>query len=219
MSKKNTQPFTDPRISAYCETHCTPESATLSALHAFTAEKRTDYAHNLSGRSVGQLLQLLVATSGATRILDIGTFTGYSALAMAEASVDSAQVMSLDANPLSKEFAEPFLAQSAHGHKVTLITCFVQEWLPTQASASVDFIFLDADKHRYPEYLSACWRLLSQGGLLVADNILWGGGVVDEHPSSRAQAVDQFNQAVLTLEGAIAVCLPLRDGVMVVRKG
>lgn len=218
MSKKNTQPFIDPRISAYCEAHCTPESETLSALHAFTAEKRTDYAHNLSGRSVGQLLQLLVATSGAKRILDIGTFTGYSALAMAEASIETAQVISLDANPLSKSFAEPFLAQSPHGHKVSLITCFVQDWLPTQADASFDFIFLDADKHRYPEYLILCWKLLRTGGLLVADNILWGGGVVDEHPSSRAQAVDQFNQSVLALEGAIAVCLPLRDGLMVVRK-
>jgi caffeoyl-CoA O-methyltransferase len=218
MTKKSTQPFIDPSIAAYCEAHCTPESETLSALHAFTAERRSDYAHNLSGRSVGQLLRLLVATSAATRILDVGTFTGYSALAMAEASVPNAQVISLDANPLSQEYAKPFLAQSPAGHKVTLITCFVQAWLPEQCAESFDFIFLDADKHRYPEYLEACWRLLASGGLLVADNILWGGGVTDEQPSSRAQAVDQFNKAVLTLEGAIAVCLPLRDGVMVVRK-
>ena len=164
MSKKNRQPFTDIRITDYCETHCSPESESLAALHAFTAEKRTDYAHNLSGQSVGQLLQLLIATSGAKHILDIGTFTGYSALAMAEASLVDAKIISLDANPLSKEFAQPFLVQSPHGHKVDLITCFVQEWLPMQADASFDFIFLDADKHRYPEYLTECWRFLSAGG-------------------------------------------------------
>ncbi len=218
MSKKKRQAFIEPSIADYCERHCSSESATLAALREMTQQKREDYAHNLSGRSVGQLLQLLVATSGAKRILDIGTFTGYSALALAEASSEDAVVISLDANPLSRVFAEPFLAQSPAGSRVQLITCFVQEWLPTQADASIDLIFLDADKHRYPDYLPECWRLLSAGGLLIADNILWGGEVVDAQPSSRAQAVDQFNQRVASLTGAIAVCLPLRDGVMLVRK-
>jgi predicted O-methyltransferase YrrM len=110
------------------------------------------------------------------------------------------------------------VAQSPQGNNIRFETCFVQDWLPLQANGSYDMIFLDADKHRYPDYLPECWRLLAAGGLLVADNILWGGHVVSEQPSSRAQAVDAFNKAVGVLAGVTAVCLPLRDGVMLVRK-
>jgi len=215
---KAAKQFIDPQIAAYCEAHCSLESTVLAELAAFTAEARTDYAVNLSGRSVGQLLKLLALLSHAKRVLDIGTFTGYSALSLAEGVADDGLVVSVDANPLSKTMAEPLVAKSEHGHKIRFETCFVQDWLPLQANGSYDMIFLDADKHRYPDYLPECWRLLAAGGLLVADNILWGGHVVSEQPSSRAQAVDAFNKAVGALAGVTAVCLPLRDGVMLVRK-
>lgn len=215
---KTPRTFLAPDIADYCEAHCSAESDTLRSLAAFTAEKRADYQVNLSGRSVGQLLKLLVATAQAKRVLDIGTFTGYSALAMAEGAPDDGRVVTLDANPLSLEFAAPFLAQSPHGHKVTCVTCFAHEWLAEQANASFDFIFLDADKHRYPDYLHTCWRLLSAGGMLVADNILWGGHVTSEQRSSRAEAVDAFNRLACQLPDAVAVCLPLRDGLMLLRK-
>ena len=210
--------FLAPDIADYCEAHCSQASPELQALAALTAEKRADYQVNLSGRSVGQLLKLLVGLSQAKRVLDIGTFTGYSALAMAEGVPDDGHVVTLDANPLSQEFATPFLAQSPHGHKVSCVTCFAHEWLAEQADDSYDFVFLDADKHRYPDYLTSCWRLLSAGGLLVADNILWGGHVTSEQRSSRADAVDQFNRLASQLPDAIAVCLPLRDGLMLLRK-
>ncbi len=215
---KAAKTFLTPEIADYCELHCSPESETLAALTAFTMENRSDFAVNLSGRSVGQLLRLLVGLSGAKRILDVGTFTGYSALSLAEGAIADARVISIDANPMSKELAQPFLAQSPHGHKVELVTAFVQDWLPLQPDASFDFIFLDADKHRYPQYLTECWRLLSAGGVLIADNILWGGHVVSEHPPTRAIAVDAFNKAASSLPDATAVCLPLRDGVMLLRK-
>jgi caffeoyl-CoA O-methyltransferase len=215
---KTPRTFLAPDIADYCEAHCSAESVELQALAAFTAEKRADYQVNLSGRSVGQLLKLLVGLGQAKRVLDIGTFTGYSALAMAEATPDDGSVITLDANPLSKDFAAPFLAQSPHGHKVTCVTCFAHEWLAEQTDASFDFIFLDADKHRYPDYLTSCWRLLSEGGLLVADNILWGGHVTSEQRSSRADAVDKFNRLASQLPDAVAVCLPLRDGLMLLRK-
>lgn len=218
QKQKAAKAFLDPLIAEYCELHSSVESPALSALVTFTAEKRADFKVNLSGRSVGQLLQLLIGLGRSKRILDIGTFTGYSALAMAEATESDATVISIDANPLSKEFAAPFLAMSPHGHKVSCITCFAQEWLQTQADHSFDFIFLDADKHRYPLYLEVCWRLLAKGGMLVADNILWGGHVVSEQPSTRAQAVDDFNRLASQLPDAKAVCLPLRDGVMLLRK-
>ncbi len=217
-SSKAPKLFLDPAIAAYCEAHCSSESETLAALVAFTAEKRSDFAVNLSGRSVGQLLKLLVGLSGARSILDIGTFTGYSALSLAEGAAADAKVMSIDANPVCKEQAQHFLEQSPHGNKVELVTAFVQEWLPQQPDARFDFIFLDADKHRYPEYLTECWRLLTAGGLLVADNILWGGHVVSDQPSTRAQAVDVFNKAAAALPNATVVCLPLRDGLMLIRK-
>ncbi len=215
---KTPRTFLAPDIADYCEAHCSAESVELQALTAFTAEKRADYQVNLSGRSVGQLLKLLVGLGQAKRVLDIGTFTGYSALAMAEGTPDNGSVITLDANPLSKDFAAPFLAQSPHGHKVACVTCFAHEWLAEQSDASFDFIFLDADKHRYPNYLTSCWRLLSEGGLLVADNILWGGHVTSEQRSSRADAVDEFNRLASQLPNAVAVCLPLRDGLMLLRK-
>lgn len=217
-AQKAAKLFLDPNIAAYCEAHCSAESPSLAALTAFTMENRSDFAVNLSGRSVGQLLSLLVGLSGAKHILDIGTFTGYSALSLAEGARADAHVISIDANPMSKELAQPFLAQSPHGHKVELVTAFVQDWLPQQSASCFDFIFLDADKHRYPVYLIECWRLLSVGGLLIADNILWGGHVVSDTPSTRAQAVDQFNKMANALPNATAVCLPLRDGLMLVRK-
>jgi len=217
-AQKAAKAFLDPEIAAYCEAHCSVESSSLAALTAFTIENRSDFAVNLSGRSVGQLLKLLVGLSGAKRILDIGTFTGYSALALAEGALADASVVSIDANPMSRDMAQPFLTQSPDGSKVELVTAFVQDWLPQQADGSYGFIFLDADKHRYPQYLTECWRLLSVGGLLVADNILWGGHVVDEVPPTRAIAVDAFNKVASRLPNATAVCLPLRDGLMLLRK-
>lgn len=215
---KTPRAFLAPDIAEYCEAHSSPESPVLAKLAAFTKEKRADHQVNLSGRSVGQLLKLLVATAQAKRVLDIGTFTGYSAIAMAEGTPKEGRVITIDANPLSQEFIAPFLAQSQHGHKVTCMTCFAHEWIMEQPDASFDFIFLDADKHRYPEYLHQCWRLLSPGGILVADNILWGGHVTSQTRSSRADAVDQFNQQASQLADALAVCLPLRDGLMLLRK-
>lgn len=205
----------DADIEAYVEQHSSKESASAQKL-VQTSKRELEHIDMLSGRVVGQLLAMLVKISGAKHVLEIGTFTGYSALRMAEALPDEGTLITCELNEHYESIARDAFESNVHGHKITLK---MGPALGTIASLdqSFDFIFLDADKINYPNYYNACVRLLTKGGVIVIDNVLWKGTVL-EPKDEKAQAIDKLNKMIADDERVEQVMLTVRDGVTIVRK-
>lgn len=168
------------------------------------------------GRVEGALLRILVAATGARRVLEIGTFTGFSALSMAEALPDDGELVTCDIDAEVTAIARGFFDRSPHGKKIRIALGDALETLKS-VSGPFDLVFLDADKERYPDYYEATVPMLRPGGLLVADNTLWSGEVLDPK-TAPARAIVAFNRRVTTDPRVDNVLLPVRDGIMVARK-
>jgi caffeoyl-CoA O-methyltransferase len=165
----------------------------------------------------GRLLGLLVRLAGARRVLEVGTFTGYSALAMAAALPDEGRLLTCDVDAEVTAAARGFFDRSGHGHKIEIRLGPALETLPGLAGGSFDLVFLDADKESYPAYLEHAVRLLRPGGLLVADNVLWSGRVLDPRDAATL-AIARFNRLVHEDARLEAVMLTVRDGMTLARK-
>lgn len=204
-------------IEDYARAHSTGASPLVAELEAYTRAHRDD-AQMLIGPLEGALLKLLIALIGARRVLEVGLFTGYSALTMAEALPDDGKLISCDINPRTTAIARRFFARSPHGGKIEVRLGPALDTLRAlQGSAPFDLVFLDADKENYPAYYGLAMPLLRTGGLLVADNTLWSGRVLaPQSDSDRALAA--FNAKVQQDPAVNNVLLTVRDGVMVVRK-
>lgn len=211
------QPILPPAIEAYCTAHSSAPSALLMELQAYTTKNCAD-AQMLVGPLEAAFLQLLVRLSRARRVLEVGTFTGYSALAMAEALPEDGVLLTCEVDPHRAAIAQGFFDRSPDGGKIELRLGAARETLRAlSADARFDMAFIDADKEGYLDYYEEILPRLPSGGLLVADNTLWSGDVLDpQRPSARA--VDAFNRRVREDRRVEHVLVPLRDGVMLVRK-
>lgn len=170
------------------------------------------------GRVEGGLLKMLVAITGARRVLEIGTFTGYSALCMAEALPEGGELITCDIDPEATRVARSFFDRSPHGKKITIRLGDALEAIrELPAGLPFDLAFLDADKERYGDYYEEVIPRLRVGGLLVADNTLWSGAVVA--PKTEAdRAIVAFNRRVTADPRVENVLLSVRDGMMLARK-
>ncbi len=170
------------------------------------------------GRVEGALLRNLVAMSGAKRILEIGTFTGYSALSMAEALPPDGRLTTCDIDPQAVAIAQRFFNKSPHGGKITIRLGDALDYVKSLTEADeLDLVFLDADKARYADYYEAVLPRLRTGGLVVADNTLWSGRVLDPK-SDDDKGIARFNDLVVNDPRVDCVLLAVRDGVMLARK-
>jgi len=208
-------PLIQNEIEDYCEAHSHQPSELLQALYKATHE-RTDLPIMLVGGLEASLLRLLVHLSKARRILEIGTFTGYSALAMAEALPADGEIITCDVNPESTAIAQEYWAQSSHGAKIQLRLGPALETLAS-LEGQFDMIFIDADKHNYPHYWEACIPRLNPGGLMVADNVFLGGRVLAPEGEA-AEAMDQMNKMALADTRVECSMLSVRDGVLLAWK-
>jgi caffeoyl-CoA O-methyltransferase len=164
----------------------------------------------------GRLLKMLVQLVQATRVLEIGTFTGYSALSMAEGLPENGELISLEKNPKAIEFARKFFARSPHGKKIKIIEGAALDSL-SRVEGPFDLVFIDADKEHYPDYYRAALPKVRSGGLIAADNVLWSGRVLD--PKSESDlAICRFNDEVCKDPSVEKVLLTVRDGVFLIRK-
>lgn len=212
-----------PAIEAYCTAHSSRPSALLNEVEEYTIRNCTD-ARMLVGPLEAAFLQLLVRITGARRILEIGTFTGYSALAMAEALPEDGQLITCDNDAKAAEIARGFFARSPHAHKITLRfgpALDTLDQLPAQQS--LDLVFLDADKENYINYYERSLDMLRPGGLIAADNVLWSGRVL--HPPKKSdplpaatRALVQFNDRIRDDSQVERVMIPMRDGISLIRK-
>lgn len=205
----------DPNIEQYCLQHSTEDSDLLKALVAETYQKM-EAPHMISGPIIGHLLKLLVSLTQAKTILEIGMFTGYSALHMASACGVDARIITCDTDPKAEKIARKYFAASEFGYKIEIKMGPALETI-RHLQIPLDFIFIDADKENYFNYYSAVLPLLKEGGMMVFDNALRGGRVLDPIEAG-PKAVDQVNKAIIQNSNLENILLTLRDGVNVVRK-
>lgn len=206
-----------PEIDQYIHDHTRPRPPLFDELREVTYSSMADPEMQV-GRVEGTLLKLLVALGGARRVLEIGTFTGYSALCMAEALPDDGELVTCDRDPKALEVARSFFARSPHGRKISARLGDALETVQgLPAEPLFDLAFIDADKERYLAYYQAILPRLRKGGLLVADNTLWSGAVLAPETAS-AKAIVAFNDHVSRDPAVENVLLSVRDGLMLARK-
>jgi caffeoyl-CoA O-methyltransferase len=172
----------------------------------------------LIGPLEGGLLRTLVALTGGERVLEIGCFTGYSALWMASAMPDHGRLVTCDVSEHYTSIAKEFWARSPHGDKIELRLGPALETL-SALEGPFDLVFIDADKENYVAYWDACIPLLRTGGILVADNVLWSGRVLDPRPDETSdQGIVAFNRHMAADDRVERVMLTVRDGMLIARK-
>jgi caffeoyl-CoA O-methyltransferase len=200
----------------YAADHTTPMSALLEEIEDFTLTK-TRHPSMLTGRVEGRFLQFTVQLSGAQHIVDIGTFTGYSALAIAEVLPDGGKILTIENNRDHAKIAQDFFDKSPSGSKITLRMGEALEILKSLPDAKTDLVFIDADKQNYSAYYKESMRILRNGGLILADNALWYGRIFDPK-DDESRAIAHFNELVKADNRAEKLFLTIRDGIYLIRK-
>lgn len=202
-------------IEEYALAHTTEDSALVQELIR-ESEEDLEYTDMLSGRLVGRLLRLLIKISGAKRVLEVGTFTGYSALTMAEALPEGGKLFTCEYNKRYEAIARKYFGKSEAGSKIELVMGKALDTIPS-IEGSFDFVFLDADKINYPAYFQMIMPRLKQGGMMVVDNVFWNGKVLHKE-GDKAKAIDRLNTIIAEDETVEQVMLTVRDGLTLVRK-
>ena len=209
--------FVPKPIEEYATAHTTPPADLLNELEAYTIAN-CEFPQMLVGRLEGTLLKILVKLTGARRILEIGLYTGYSALFMAEALPDDGEIISCEINPDNAKVAQSFLDRSPHGHKIKIRLGPALETIKgLPAEAVFDLVFVDADKENYTNYYEAVMPKLRSGGIIVADNVLWSGNVLKPKEATD-RAIVAFNNHIQQDARTENVMLTVRDGVMLAVK-
>lgn len=204
-------------IEDYAAAHSTAPTPLLMELEQLTQAQCTN-PHMLVGRLEGAFLRMLIGLTGARRILEIGLFTGYSALTMAEALPADGEIISCEIDTETAKIAQSFFDRSPHGHKITIRLAPALDTLNSlPTDQQFNLVFLDADKESYSEYFEAVLPRLRLGGLLVADNTLWSGNVLAPKRETD-HAVVAFNKRVQDDPRVENVLLTVRDGIMLARK-
>ena len=201
--------FLDEKIEEYAFNHTSYEGDLLKRLEEETYEK-LEIPQMTTGRIEARFLKLLARLVGAKRILEIGTFAGYSALSMAESLPENGELITCEVDPEAIVFARKYFNLSTHGKKITL---FEGEALDSLKSISgpFDMAFIDADKENYINYYEAILPMIRSGGLLAVDNVLWSDRVLDPKDKSD-KAIHQFNERVIQDKRVESVLLTVRDG-------
>lgn len=202
-------------IEAYIEQHTSERTSIFHDLARETREKMQMHTMQV-GKVEGGFLKMLAQITRAKCVLEVGTFTGYSALCLAEGLPSDGKVITCDIDPHATEMARHYWSQSPHGTKIDLKLGPAIDTIRS-LDGPFDLVFLDADKENYIHYWEACLPKVPQGGLLVADNVLWSGRVLN--PCDKLDiAVDHFNKHVYNDSRVECVMLSVRDGITLARK-
>lgn len=210
--------FIDPRIEEYATEHTQNESNFLSQLNRETHLKVLQ-PRMLSGHLQGRLLSLLSNLINPQYIVEIGTYTGYSALCLAEGLKPNGQLITIDCNDDLMPIIKKTIANSSYSNQIDFRLGEAMEILPT-LNSGIDLVFIDADKSNYINYYQEILPKVKIGGLIIADNVLWSGKVLDpsENSDLDTQILHEFNNLVHQDNHVENLLLPIRDGLMILRK-
>ncbi len=210
------KPMVLPEVEAYAEAHSQTESEICRRLREET-NRTMELPQMVVGPLEGAFLKVMAMTVGAKRILEIGTFTGYSALCFAESLPRGGEVITCDIDPESTALANQYWAKSPHGSKIQLRLAPALETL-AELTAPFDLIFIDADKANYVKYFQRALDLIAPTGVILIDNVLWSGEVLKMPPSDpNTEAIQELNRLVHAETRVSAVLLTIRDGVFLIK--
>ena len=206
----------DPNIQVYSEKHTSPESALLARIN------RDTYAsvlmpRMLSGHLQGRFLSMVSQMIRPKYILEIGTYTGYSALCLAEGLTPDGRLITLDINEELESRVRGYFSQSNYALKIEFRLGNALKIIP-ELSETFDLVWIDADKGNYSNYFDLVIDKVRSGGFILADNVLWSGKVLEEKPDNDTRAIMDFNKKVSADTRLEKVLLPIRDGIMMMRK-
>ncbi len=203
-------------IEAYAQAHSMAESPLCCALREETT-RRMRFPQMVVGPLEGAFLKMMTQVVAAKRVLEIGMFTGYSALCFAEVLPKDGTVLTCEIDDESAELARTYFAQSPHGKKIEIRMGPALDTMRSLTS-SFNLIFIDADKTNYVNYYRRALDLISPSGVILIDNVLWNGDVLlQPPPDERTAAIQELNRVVAADTRVTAVLLTIRDGVLVIR--
>ncbi len=208
--------FNSEEIESYCKSYSLKDTSLLQELTKTTWNSE-DIPQMLSGSLVGGLLQTLIRISGAVNVLEIGMFTGYSALKMAEVLPQNGTIDTCELMNKHIKTATEWFKKSKNGFKITIHKGPAIQSLEKMKRFSFDMVFIDADKVNYPKYHKIALKLLKIGGIGVLDNMLWSGKVIDPL-DKESIALRETAELIINNDRLSPLLLPVRDGVMIYHK-
>ncbi len=206
----------DQTLSAYLEQHCDPEAELLRHIHRETYLKETR-PHMLSGHFQGRVLAFLSKLKAPQRILEIGTFTGYATLCLAEGLQRQGEIHTIDQNPELEERVRSYFEASPYTDKIHFHLGQALNIIP-KLSGHFDLVFIDADKENNLRYFELALEKTAPGALILIDNVLWKGKIFEEHTDKVTRQIQEMNKQLAEDPRVEKLILPIRDGLFVLRK-
>jgi predicted O-methyltransferase YrrM len=200
----------------YAERFTSDESEVLQQIRRECEQNRTD-SSMLSGFFQGRVLSMFSKMIRPRRVLEIGTYLGYSALCFAEGLAEGGKVITLDVQEDTNKMARAFAARTEYADRIDFRLGNAAEIIP-QLDETFDLVFIDADKPNYSNYYNLVFDKVRPGGFIIADNVLWSGKVLLDEKDENTRALHEFNELVRWDPRVSNVLLPIRDGLMVIRK-
>lgn len=208
----------DPEIESYILDHTSPEEPLLAELNRRT-HVSTVHPHMLAGHLQGKILEFISRMIHPEHILEIGTFTGYSAICLAKGLAPGGRLITLEKNEEILPFAKEYIERSGMGDRIKLVAGDAKSFIPGPPDY-YGLVYLDAEKDEYPDYYEQVLPKVKPGGFILADNVLWGSKVLEKMKKSDnfTGGILAFNRKVGEDERVEQVILPVRDGIMIIRK-
>ncbi len=206
------------KIEEYVLSHSSPDDELLNELYRETHLKIL-HPRMLSGRLQGKILEMISRMIQPQNILEIGTYTGYSAICLANGMQGQGKLHTIEINPELHDFAQKYFEKAGISHKVVQHTGNALEIIP-ELNTSWDLVFIDADKENYLNYYKHLIGRVKIGGFILADNVLWDGKVISpgKNPDKETRGIIEFNEYIQLDKRVENVLLPVRDGIMILRK-
>lgn len=210
--------FISEALSLYCESHSEKEPELLKELNRETHLKVMS-PRMLSGHLQGRFLSLISKLKQPKRILEIGTYTGYSALCLAEGLSSNGELITIDPNEETNLIASRYFEKSGFNKKIKLVQGDALKIIPS-LNEVFDIVFIDADKRNYPHYFDLIIDKVNKGGLIIADNVLWSGKVLNDESKmdTDTKIIHEFNKKINSDQRVTNLLLPVRDGLMILLK-
>lgn len=209
--------FIDEKLDAYACAHTSPESELLRKINRET-HLEVLQPRMLSGHFQGRFLSMLSKMIGPLRILEIGTYTGYSALCLAEGLASNGKLVTIDINEELAPKVQGYFNESEFSNQIEFILGDALKVIP-ELDEKWDLVFIDADKHNYLAYYHLVFPHVNSGGYIIADNVLWSGKVIQDDKNDKDTVlIREFNDFVRNDQHVESVLLPIRDGLTLVRK-